>query len=127
MDSSMQPNQNFLNLKLHLANPKATIAEDITAPTVATEEMKSEFLKNVPKECPANPFHPVTKFEKLNCLGSKVAAEVNISEFVLNAPISIQMTGYTMVQANRMTNKWYSTVRDVRLNFTFFMAYFSAS
>ena len=48
------------HLKLSLAIAKATAAEESAVPIVAVSEIKSEFLKYIPKVCPGvKPFQPV--------------------------------------------------------------------
>ena len=57
MDTNIAPKRIFLPLNLHLENPYATNAEDITVPNVAIMEINSEFLKNTANVTLANPFH----------------------------------------------------------------------
>lgn len=96
IDTNMQANQKFLNLKLQRANPNAMMVEESTAPNVETMEIKNEFLKKIPNEKPAKPFHPVMKLWRENDCGRSVCADVNISELVLKEPSIIQITGKIM-------------------------------
>ena len=58
MEANIAVNNIFLPLNLHLENPYATQAEENKVPMVATTVINNEFLKNVPKLTPANPFQP---------------------------------------------------------------------